>query len=335
MSAEIEITNGQASMFSVRETPWHGLGHIIPQAPTMEDAIRLAGLDWQVRLQPLHMRYDGEEMNVPAWATVRDTDRSVLGVVGPTYRPVQNRDAFKWFQPWLESGKVTLETAGSLREGRHIWILARVLNGGSELEVQPGDTVRQYILLSNGHDGTMALRNGFTGIRVVCANTLAGAHHDGASKLLKIRHTKRAGEAMDQIREIMDIARSEFVANIDQYRALARAGVTKDSLREYIKRVFQPKLVAATAKPELTVDEADVERADLGCDRLMGRILPLFEGGRGNQGKTWWDAYNAVTEYLSYERGRSADIRLDSLWFGDGARVNQRALDTARQLAFG
>jgi len=319
------------SMMSVRETPWHGLGRILQNAPSMEDAIVMAGLDWTVRLQPLHMKYDGEEMSVPGYATVRDSDRSILGVVGPTYRPVQNREAFKWFQPWLESGRVALETAGSLRNGRHVWVLARVLNGGSEAEVRPNDPVKQYILLSNGHDGSLALRNGFTGIRVVCANTMASAHSDKASKLLKIRHTAHAAEAMEKVREIMDLAQGEFAANIEQYRAMAKVGVTKDSLREYVRRVFNPKLVAAV-ETDKNVDEKDVEASETTCERLMGRIIPLFEGGRGNGGGTAWDAYNAVSEYLSYERGRSADTRLDSLWFGEGGRINQRAMSEAVKL---
>jgi len=319
------------NMFSVLETPWHGLGRILQSAPTMEDAIVAAGLDWGVRLQPLHMVYDGEDMPVPGYATVRDSDKSVLGVVGPTYRPVQNKDAFKWFQPWLESGRVALETAGSLKNGRHVWVLARVLNGGSEAEVRPNDPVKQYILLSNGHDGSLALRNGFCGIRVVCANTMAAAHDDKASKLLKIRHTAGAAEAMLKVREVMDLAQGEFAANIEQYRAMARKGVTKDSLREYVRRVFQPKIVEAVAKTQ-NVDEKDVEAADTSCDRLLGKIIPLFEGGRGNGKGTVWDAYNAVTEYLSYERGRNQEGRLDSLWFGDSARINKQAMTEATKL---
>jgi len=177
----------------------------------------------------------------------------------------------------------------------------------------------------------LALRNGFTGIRVVCANTMASAHSDKASKLLKIRHTAHAAEAMEKVREIMDLAQGEFAANIEQYRAMAKVGVTKDSLREYVRRVFNPKLVAAV-ETDKNVDEKDVEASETTCERLMGRIIPLFEGGRGNGGGTAWDAYNAVSEYLSYERGRSADTRLDSLWFGEGGRINQRAMSEAVKL---
>ena len=36
------------TMFSTREKPWHGLGTIIMEAPTSEEALKVAGLDWKV-----------------------------------------------------------------------------------------------------------------------------------------------------------------------------------------------------------------------------------------------------------------------------------------------
>jgi phage/plasmid-like protein (TIGR03299 family) len=326
MSHEIEIRDGQASMFYTGETPWHGLGTALPEAPTVEEAIKLAGLDWEVQLHPLYMKMEGDLIRVPdAYSTVRDIDRSVLGVVGPTYKPLQNRDAFKFFQPFLDSGAAKLETAGSLRGGKRVWILAGT--NVETLEVVPGDAVTCKVLLSNSHDGTMAIRAGFTPQRVVCANTLAAAHDSEASKLLRIRHTASALSALELVQKVMDISNREFVASVEQYRALATRGVTVESLKEYVRKVFEPKL---TVKDE---DEQKDER-----ERLMGKIIPLFESGRGNDlpgvKGTFWGAYNAVTEFLTWERGRSADIRLDNLWHGDGARVNQKALGTALKMAF-
>src|ERR1700677_826930 len=134
MSHEIE------AMMSVTEKPWHGLGIVLDAPPTTEEAIRLAGLDWEVKLVPLHGTLDGEPLkDVGTWATVRATDRRVLGTVGPTYKPLQNVDAFKFFQPALDAGEATLETAGSLRHGRRVWVLARVKQ--DPIDVVPGDAV--------------------------------------------------------------------------------------------------------------------------------------------------------------------------------------------------
>jgi len=325
MSHEIEINaqTGKASYFGVLEPAWHRLGTTLNAPPTVREAITAAGLDWQVRLQPLHMKYDGVEMDVPAYATVRDSDKSVLGVVGPTYQPLQNQDAFEFFQPWLDEGLATLESGGSLRQGKRVWVLAKLKS--ANMEIVKGDEVAKYILLSNGHDGTLAVRTGFTAVRVVCSNTMAMAHGDRTSKLLRVRHTKNTVKALSEIRDVMNLAEQEFEATADQFRALARKGVRAEDLKSFVKQVFKPKVLEGGP----LVTQAD----EMDCDRLMGKIIPLFEKGRGNDlpgvAGTMWGALNAVNEYLGYERGSSEEGRLHSLWFGDSARLNQKALQVA------
>src|SRR5678815_2693601 len=169
----------ESGMF-VGQPAWHGLGTVLPNAPSIEDAIVCAGLDWTVKLAPLAIVADGRP--VDHCATVRESDDSILGVVGPGYVPLQNREAFAWFQPMVESGAVTLEAAGSLREGRRIWILGRCAD--SSADIVPGDEVRQYLLLAHGHDGSLAIRVGFTSVRVVCANTLRASLESDESALV-------------------------------------------------------------------------------------------------------------------------------------------------------
>jgi phage/plasmid-like protein (TIGR03299 family) len=326
MSAEIE------NMFSVVETPWHGLGKVLPGAPNVDEAIVMAGLDWEAQLHRNYIRVEGVEHQTSTYAVVRSTDKSILGTVGPTFKPLQNRDAFKWFQPWLDAGEATLETAGSLKHGRRVWVLAKVTR--PNMEIVPGDEVAKFILLSNGHDGTMAVRAGLTPVRVVCANTLAAAHEDGGSKLFRIRHTNSTTAALEQIREIANLADAKFEASKDEYRALARKGVRTEDLKAYVQKVFKPKLIEGGGP--LVGEEEDDEDA---CKRVTENIIPLFENGRGTDipgvRGTLWGAYNSVTEYLQHERGRSADNRLDSAWFGQGATLNQRALQTALKMAVG
>lgn len=326
MAHELEVVDGKARMFYVGAAPWHGLGTTLNEPPTIEEGIIRAGLDWDVRLQPLHTRFDGEEMSVPGYATVRSTDRKVLGVVGPTYRPVQNKDAFKFFQPFIDAKEATLETAGSLRGGTRVWVLARVCQTATE--IAPNDPVERFILLSNGHDGTLAVRAGLTPVRVVCQNTLTMAHGDGGSKLLRIRHTAKAKEALDLVQQTMRAVNAEFEATFEQFKMLAKKGVRKEDLEKYVRRVFAPKLVE---KP------SDAEGEKDSCERLLPPIIRLFEEGAGSDlpgsKGTWWGAYNSVTAFLSHERGRSTDNRLNSIWFGDSLRLNSVALRTAVLMA--
>ena len=105
MSANVE------TMFSVRETPWHGLGRIVMDAPASREALELAGLDWQVESRNI---YSGTGAMIPGYrANVRSTDDAVLGVVSDRYRIVQNEEAFRFTDDLLGEG-VTYETAGSL-----------------------------------------------------------------------------------------------------------------------------------------------------------------------------------------------------------------------------
>jgi phage/plasmid-like protein (TIGR03299 family) len=343
------------NMLYVGAAPWHKLGVALDNPPAVAEAIRLAGLDWAVVLKDLQLAETGEAVDHKA--TVRATDGKILGVVGPRYRPLQNADAFAWFEPFLASGEASIHTAGSLAEGRRVWILAKINREPSV--IAPGDEVEKFILLSNSHDGTLAVRVGFTPIRVVCHNTLSLAHGTEASKLIRIRHTESAKDTLAEVREVMNAANQTFEATADVYRQLARRPSCAADLRKYVKQVFElpaeDKDLSGKSRTLLdSIIRRHGEQADLmrelmagdGVHRqattaaegsLLDSIIGNFEGGRGSDlpdaRGSYWQAYNAVTEYLSHERGRSADSRLNGLWFGEGAAINQRALSTAVAMA--
>src|SRR5262245_31470634 len=318
MAHQLEMTNGQACMFYTGQAPWHGLGQQLHGRPTVREAITASGLDWDVELVPL-VTGDAHEP-APARAVRRTTDRRLLGVVGPAYHALQNRDAFAFFQPFLDAGLAALHTGGSLCGGRKVWLLARIER--EPLVIGAGDEVHKFVLLSNSHDGTTSVRVGFTPVRVVCANTLALAHADRAGgKLIRVRHTRRLADNLDALREVIDLADQEFTATAEQYRRLREKGVNQNDLARYVREVF--RIEGATPNGQQR--------------RILESCFRLFEEGRGadlpGARGTLWGAYNAVTEYLGYERGRGQDTRLASLWFGDSARTNQRALETALAMA--
>lgn len=329
MAHEIEDNN---AMF-VGSPAWHGLGTVLPEAPSIADAIKLAGLDWNVRMETLSTP-DGKL--APMRATVRESDNSILGVVGVDYTVLQNTKAFEWFQPLVDAGLVKLESAGCLRQGQRIWVLAKT--SVDPVEIVPGDPVMSYILLSNGHDGKLACRAGFTGIRVVCANTMAAAHRDRASKLLRVRHHSKIEDTLKGIREVMNVAAQDFQATAEQYRNLAARQINAADFKKFVKRVFSLKdETPADVASSPVIEVVETEDKDRKGETLCNRIVPLFEKGRGNNlpgvAGTYWAAYNAVSEYLTHERGRTQDTRLDSLWYGQAAAFNQKALNTALDMA--
>ena len=313
MSHEVE------KMVFAGATPWHGLGTEIDDATTFWDAFKMAGLDWEVQTEPL-FRGDGSE--VKAQASVRQSDNRVLGVVGPRWTPLQNRDAFEIFEPLVDSGDMKLHTAGSLREGERVWVLCQLNLDNSE--IVKGDEISKFALLSNGHDGKLAVHFGFTPIRVVCANTEAMARGCKSSKLIRVRHLQFVKENVEKLREVMNLANQEFEATAEQYRFLASRQINAKDLEKYVKVVFG-------------VEKKSDEDITTRTKNILQSVETLFTTGKGNDlpgvNGTYWAAYNAVTEYLNYDRGRNNANRMDSLWFGQNKQMSADALETAIELA--
>ena len=313
------------SMFSVNEVPWHRLGVVLPEAPTVEKAIIAAKLNWEVGTKSLYTQ-QGEV--VPALATYRKDDNTVLGVVGSNYKPLQNQEAFNFFQPFLDTKEASLETAGSLRNGQRVWVLAKINRQDSVIVPQADDRVAKYLLLSNSHDGSLAVRVGFSPVRVVCNNTLTAAHNDTDSALIRIKHMGDVVGNLEKVREIMNLADAKFEATAEQYRFLASKQINQKDLEKFVKLVF------ATKKQQQ--EAGSIEELTSG-NRVLGDIVQLFESGRGNDlpgvKGSYWAAYNATTEYTQYFRGSDESKRLDSLWFGTGAALNKKALEVATEMA--
>jgi phage/plasmid-like protein (TIGR03299 family) len=322
------------SMFSANGiTPWHGLGTVLASTPaTTAEALQLAGLDWTVHTEQVrHTFYDpftvdpSEEPSLierieplTAKVVVRDDTRTQLGVVGMRWMPVQNVDAFRWFDRWVDTGRVKIVTAGSLFGGRKVWILAEIT--GEPIVIGPDDEIRKYVLLAHGHDGELAIRIGTTLVRVCCNNTMSAAvsQGDNTGSLFRVTHTSgalaRLDDAADQI-ELID-ARLSNVG--DAYRELSRHGVTGglQTIVDYASAVYGQ-----------TEDEI-----------RKGRRLPLieekFESGIGQHLKgargTWFGLLNAITEIETHGRTGTANEgrAIRNMW-GAGASILQRALDVA------
>lgn len=153
------------SMFYVREAPWHGLGQSVEQALHSGDALRLSGLDWTVIQKPIQTH---DEIEITGYkANIRETDKQVLGVVTDRYKIVQNHEAFAFTDELLGEG-VRYETAGSLQNGKKVWLLAKL----PENYIISGDRISPYLVFFNSHDGSGSIKVAMTPIRVVCQNTL-------------------------------------------------------------------------------------------------------------------------------------------------------------------
>ena len=185
------------NMFYVREVPWHGLGVRVEEAPTSSEAIELAGLNWNVNSELIFDSY-GKEINGYK-ANVRDSDNSVLGIVSNKYKIIQNSEAFTFTDSLIGEG-VTYETAGSLRDGKQIWLLAKMPTTHIL-----DDEIEPYMCFTNTHDGTGAVRVCLTPIRVVCNNTLNFAL-ESAKRSWSTRHIGNIESKLNEARETLSLA---------------------------------------------------------------------------------------------------------------------------------
>lgn len=299
--------------FFVGERAWHGLGNVVQKAPTVQDALELSGLNWQVLELPISVPYDdGKISETEDWkALVRSTDYRILSVQKRTYTVVQNSEAFAFFNPFLHEGNCTLETAGSLRRGQRIFISARIQ--GLEGEVKSGDKIDAFLLLYNSHDGSLSVGVCFTPIRVVCNNTLTAAVSETDKTAIKIRHRSGVHDALRQVQDAIDVNRQTFAYSLEQYREIERKKLPVDGFRQYVRQVF------------------DVPDEETKMPRAWETLESLYDTapGQTDLDDSYWRAYNAVTYWTAHERGRTDASRLDSNWFGPSANLRQRALTVA------
>ena len=221
MAANVE------TMFYTRETPWHGLGVRVEEAPASADALRMAGLDWEVLQEAIYT--DARDKIAGYKANVRSTDKKVLGVVTDRYKVIQNAEAFAFTDSLLGEG-VRYETAGSLAEGKKVWLLARL----PREYIIGGERISPYLVFSNTHDGSGAVRVAVTPIRVVCNNTLNLALASSKRSWSMI-HTGDIKEKIQEAKDTLFMA-EEYMDNLGkEFERLRQIQMTDEQVREYIE----------------------------------------------------------------------------------------------------
>lgn len=224
MSANVETM-----FYSGREKPWHGLGVELPESPTAEDAIVAAGLNWKVEKKPI---FDATGSEIPGYfANTRDSDNSILGIVSGRYEIVQNEEAFSFTDSLVDSG-LRYSTAGSLRDGKCIWLLGEM----PKTKILDDD-LEQYICFTNTFDGSGAIQVICTPIRVVCNNTLNLALNS-AKRKWSTRHIGDMQSKLTEARITLGLI-SEYTAALQQEaERLAKIGVTDTQIEGMLDLIY-------------------------------------------------------------------------------------------------
>jgi phage/plasmid-like protein (TIGR03299 family) len=324
MAHELATVNGRTSMMYTGDVPWHGLGTKLDAPATARETIEAAGLDYDVELFDMTT---SAGIPVPSRkAVVRTDTNDVLGVVGNSYVPVQNRQAFGFLDAIAAEGGIRYHTAGSLRRGERIWLLGKL---AGQIRVKGSeDLTEKFILLFNSFNGSSALRVFFTPIRVVCANTLAMADRSGKGEGISIRHQGNLPAKVREAQEVLGLARRYYDDLEIRLDFLAGHHPTAAQLGRYFEALYPDP------------DDGSNSRARNVRDSLYN----LFERGKGQEIPTIrhssFAAFNAVTEFVDHHRssrGRTeherGSNRLDSAWFGSGNKLKQHAFRLALDMA--
>ena len=327
------------------EVPWHGLGVQVDSNLTPEEMLVQAGLDWTVSKRDI-FTYDNADpdkaddliMAPNHSLLVRDSDNQIFGPCGPKFIPTQNRDAFTFFKKFTDAGNMTMETAGSLKDGRQIWGMAKV----DESFTLPGDDrILGNLLVSVSHEWGKSNEIRFTPVRVVCNNTLSMALADKTQPHFKMPHTRAFdADLIATAEDALGLASNRMKEYKEAAEFLCSRKYNKDTVVSYLADLMQPKLALEQKILENTKDEkAYVARATM-LDEFqrtpskMYEALELQPGAnlKSSQG-TWWGAMNAVTFVVDHKWGHDRDAAMHNAWFGARASLKTRAMSKAIEYA--
>jgi phage/plasmid-like protein (TIGR03299 family) len=319
-------TDGNAAMMYTGDAPWHKLGRKLDNPATAAEAIEAAGLNYGVELVPL---FTQAGIPVPRrQGVIRSDTQQILGTVGQGYAPIQNTEAFQFLDSVVaaDNGGLRYHTAGALGQGEKIWMLAKL--PGHVRVRNTEDITDKFLLLHNSHDGSSCLRVHFTPIRVVCQNTLSIAERNGRGQGISIRHRGELETKIQEAQRVLGLANRFYDDLQPKIDYLAGLFPSREQVGEFFSTLYPDPV------------EGNKTRAE----NVRAELFRLFDDGVGQDipgiRHSAWAALHAVTEYVDHRRstrGQSdfekTSRRLQSLWFGSGARLKQRAWDLALAMA--
>jgi phage/plasmid-like protein (TIGR03299 family) len=321
---------GTHSFASNSEKAWHGLGQVVQQAMTAEEAINLANLDYEVAKTTLNAEVKSDDGNlyVPfpdKFATYRTDNNVPLGIVGGRYEIIQNKDAFSFFDAIIDQGEAIFETAGVLGQGERIFVTAKL----PEDMLVAGEPCNKYIILTNSHDGTSSIIAGFSTIRVVCNNTLQAAMSNLSNRVM-ISHRIGAKEKLQEAYKVMNIASKYMNEVSDVFNQMAKTPISDDNLKKFIVDVMKPEYKYMLNKSEEEqISTRFANQAAAIYDFAMSHPTQTTDAARG----TVWGAYNSISGYYNYiQKYKNDEQKFSSQMFGAANNKITKGFKTALDL---
>lgn len=240
-------------------------------------------------------------------AVVREDNNCPIGVVAPSYEPLQNEDLRQLVAPMVEEGVLTIENQGFLSKGAKVFIQLQV---NKEFEVI-GESYRGYLTLLNSHNGTASVAIGPAMQRIICSNTFQCAYNDIGEKF---RHTEGVTERVLNTTAITNFVDEAMKVYTSKVETLASTRCTGAQFRQALETIYN--------KP-----------VDKMRDSFVSKLNDLFYNGNGNEGKSLYDIFNACTEWSNHYARKTKAGNVYYTQFGQGATINRRALSVLTEMA--
>jgi phage/plasmid-related protein TIGR03299 len=296
---------GKHSFFSVKEKAWHGLGQIIEGYPTSAEAVKFAGLDYEVTKEDIYtisynsngQRMDFSNRIKTHFATMRKDTGDVLGVVGKDYQIVQNKDAFSFFDAIVGGDGILYETAGALGKGERIFITAKLPD---YIKVGKDDLIEKYLFLTTSHDGFGSITAAFTPVRIVCNNTLNAAFRN-CSNSVKIRHTQNAKERLEEAHKVLGISNRLADYLETAFNQWATVRITDKKVKQLIELAMVPNKEVLHNINAGNADQLSTVFKNM-CDNVYEYAMTSPTQQTETTKGTVFGAYNAITGYFQNVR---------------------------------
>ena len=325
--------------YSRKSLPWVFNGvTAVGDCETSEDVIKKAGLDWTVAKCQLLGKIEtvGGYSYPPVkewYATYRTDTNTPLGIVKGKYTPVQNIDAFRFFDNAIENGNADWFTAGCLDGGRQIFISAKLPNS-----INIGnDEVDNYLIFTNSHDGSSGVKIMIAPVRVICFNMLNAAYKSSTS-YVSFKHTINVHSKIDVATEILGITDVKIQSFKELCNELAKRKVNDSFAEKFITDFYltteEQNLLKGTHftyKDVINKRWTALEAANIStrkANMIIDNIDYMYRGiGQKEILGTAWGVLNGITGYYSNVDNNEGENRFNTLLYGDRANKIKRATE--------
>lgn len=367
MAHEIEIA-------AIHGSAWHNAGKRLDHLMTVEEALEESGLgSWMLRKYPARTivpaadlvgNWDGINqlkaagainlkdgsgniyytLPIERYGHFRTKDWTLLGDVGPEYASIENEFGFDVFKLLCDKNGLNvakIESAGSLRGGRRVWVLLSL----PDSEIQVGnakDRVIPYLLFTNSHDGTAAARFLPTTVRVVCMNTLNAALGSAYEALdVKVRHTGDIKAKMEEVQNMMAQAAMMFGDFQRIGNELDARPVSQEAFGEIMNFLFPPIDESKATNRQIANRNAKIMLLTSAVKEEVALLPQYTATGGGNAQFSYWTLLNGITRFTTHKQAvrvgeNQADeneARFESQLMGSGAEFAAKATRKIMELA--